>query len=185
MGEHAQCSNTAGRRLSASRRRTCWPLHEAEEAVAEVMAVETGEVVEGEVQVTEVPKKVIHVEDKSSLANMGIEIEACPPGKKIKNITSLSGGEKTMTALSLICAIIANNPAPFIVFDEVDAALDEQNSSKFSGIVEELAHKTQFIVITHNRAIMSHADVLYGVTMQGDGISRLISLKLSEIEKVE
>ncbi len=160
-------------------------LTEAEEAVAEVMAVETGEVVEGEVQVTEVPKKVIHVEDKSSLANMGIEIEACPPGKKIKNITSLSGGEKTMTALSLICAIIANNPAPFIVFDEVDAALDEQNSSKFSGIVEELAHKTQFIVITHNRAIMSHADVLYGVTMQGDGISRLISLKLSEIEKVE
>lgn len=160
-------------------------LTEAEEAVAEVIASEGGEVVEGASNMVEEQKKVIHVEDKSSLANMGIEIEACPPGKKIKNITSLSGGEKTMTALSLICAIIANNPAPFILFDEVDAALDEQNSSKFSGIVEELAHKTQFIIITHNRAIMSHADVLYGVTMQGDGISRLISLKLSEVGKIE
>jgi len=129
-------------------------------------------------------KKIIHVEDKSFLANMGIEIEACPPGKKIKNITSLSGGEKTMTALALICSIISNNPSPFILFDEVDAALDENNSDKFSGIIEELAHKTQFVIITHNRAIMSHADVLYGVTMQGDGVSRVIGLKLAEAEKM-
>jgi len=131
------------------------------------------------------PKKIIYPEDKSFLANMGIEIEACPPGKKIKSITMLSGGEKTMTALALICSIINNNPSPFILFDEVDAALDESNSAKLSGIVKELAHKTQFIIITHNRAIMSEADVLYGVTMQGDGVSRLISLKLSEIEKIE
>ena len=104
--------------------------------------------------------------------------------QKIKNINVLSGGEKTMTALALICAIIANNPSPFILFDEVDAALDESNSTKFSNIIEELAHKTQFIIITHNRAIMARADVLYGVTMQGDGISRLIGLKLDQAEKL-
>jgi chromosome segregation protein len=127
-------------------------------------------------------KKIIYPEDKSFLANMGIEIEACPPGKKIKSITMLSGGEKTMTALALICAIINNNPSPFILFDEVDAALDESNSAKFSGIVKELAHKTQFVIITHNRAIMGESDVLYGVTMQGDGVSRLLSLKLNEVE---
>ncbi len=138
---------------------------------------------EGEVSlVTEVEKKIVYPEDKSFLANMGIEIEACPPGKKIKAINMLSGGEKTMTALALICAIINNNPSPFILFDEVDAALDESNSAKFSGIVKELAHKTQFVIITHNRAIMSESDVLYGVTMQGDGVSRLLSLKLSDAE---
>jgi chromosome segregation protein len=130
----------------------------------------------------EIEKKIIYPEDKSYLSNMGIEIEACPPGKKIKAINMLSGGEKTMTALALICAIINNNPSPFILFDEVDAALDESNSAKFSGIVKDLAHKTQFVIITHNRAIMSEADVLYGVTMQGDGVSRLLSLKLSEAE---
>jgi chromosome segregation protein len=139
---------------------------------------------EGEEAVTaiEPEKKVVYPEDKSYLANMGIEIEACPPGKKIKSITMLSGGEKTMTALALICSIINNNPSPFILFDEVDAALDESNSAKFSKIVNELAHKTQFVIITHNRAIMSESDVLYGVTMQGDGVSRLLSLKLSEAE---
>jgi len=129
-------------------------------------------------------KLIVYPEDKSFLANMGIDIEACPPGKKIKNISVLSGGEKTMTALALICAIISNNPSPFILFDEVDAALDENNSAKFSDIIEELAHKTQFIIITHNRAIMARASVLYGVTMQGDGVSRLISLKLDEAKDI-
>ena len=129
-------------------------------------------------------KEVKHIEDQSYLANMGIDIEACPPGKKIKNVNMLSGGEKTMTALALVCAIISNNPSPFILFDEVDAALDEANSAKFSDIVEELSHKTQFIVITHNRAIMSRSDVLYGVTMQGDGISRLIGLKLEQAKEL-
>lgn len=129
--------------------------------------------------------KEIYPEDKSFLANMGIDIEACPPGKKIKAITMLSGGEKTMTALALICAIINNNPSPFILFDEVDAALDESNSAKLSAIVKELAHKTQFVIITHNRAIMSESDVLYGVTMQGDGVSRLLSLKLNEAEAID
>ncbi|MEI6288726.1 MAG: AAA family ATPase, partial [bacterium] len=115
---------------------------------------------EAEKNVEEKEKKIIHPEDRSFLANMGIDIEVCPPGKKIKNISVLSGGEKTMTALALICAIISNNPSPFVLFDEVDAALDESNSTKFSDIIEELSHHTQFVVITHNRAIMARADVL-------------------------
>lgn len=125
-----------------------------------------------------------HLEDQPHLTDLGIDIEVSPPGKKIKNISILSGGEKTMTALALICAIINNNPSPFILFDEVDAALDEPNSAKFSGIIEELSHKTQFVIITHNRAVMARANILYGVTMQGDGISRLIGLKLDEAEKM-
>ncbi len=154
----------------------------AKEEVSEVLA-ENGEAVEDENGIEAKAEKK-HVEDKLFLSDMGIEIEACPPGKKIKNIAVLSGGEKTMTALGLICAIISNNPSPFILFDEVDAALDENNSEKFGKILEELSNKTQFIVITHNRAIMANADVLYGVTMQGDGVSRLIGLKFEEAEKM-
>jgi len=153
------------------------------EADSESVGLPEGEEVQGEAEEEE--EKIVYVEDKSFLSNTGIDIEACPPGKKIKNINVLSGGEKTMTALALVCAIISNNPSPFVLFDEVDAALDEANSTKFSNIVEELAHKTQFVIITHNRAIMARANVLYGVTMQGDGISRLLSLKLDEAEKLD
>lgn len=156
-------------------------LTEAEQAKEEIEHLEE---TDNQIEEKNMEKKEFYIEDKSFLANMGIDIEACPPGKKIKNINVLSGGEKTMTALALICAIISNNPSPFILFDEVDAALDEDNSRKFSDIIEELAHKTQFITITHNRAIMSRADVLYGVTMQGDGVSRLLSLKLEQAEKM-
>ncbi|MDO8669027.1 MAG: AAA family ATPase [Candidatus Buchananbacteria bacterium] len=156
-------------------------LTEAEQVKAEIENIE----ISGNTEEIAKPKKqAVHIEDKSFLANMGIDIEACPPGKKIKNINVLSGGEKTMTALALICSIISNNPSPFILFDEVDAALDEENSRKFSDIIDELSHKTQFITITHNRAIMSRADVLYGVTMQGDGVSRILSLKFEQAEKI-
>ncbi|MEK7067389.1 MAG: AAA family ATPase, partial [Patescibacteria group bacterium] len=110
----------------------------------------------------------------------GIEIEATPPGKKIKSIAMLSGGERALTAIALICAIISVNPSPFVVLDEVDAALDEANSGRLSGILEELAHKTQFIVITHNRSLMYQADIIYGVTMGADGVSQLLSLKIEE-----
>lgn len=151
--------------------------------------VETG-IIESEITVMDSEsseleeKKIIYPEDKSFFVNMGIEIEACPPGKKIKSITMLSGGEKTLTALALICSIINNNPSPFILFDEVDAALDESNSAKFGNIINELASKTQFVIITHNRAIMAESDVLYGVTMQGDGVSRLLGLKLGEAQEI-
>ena len=110
----------------------------------------------------------------------GIEIRANPPGKKISSVNMLSGGERSLTAIALICAIISANPSPFVVLDEVDAALDEANTHRFAGIIEELSHKTQFIVITHNRATMEKSQMLYGVTMGQDGISKILSIKLEE-----
>ncbi|HAH04393.1 TPA: hypothetical protein DCL28_02440 [Candidatus Komeilibacteria bacterium] len=114
----------------------------------------------------------------------GIDIQATPPGKKLKSLNVLSGGEKALTSIALISAIIANNPSPFVILDEVDAALDEANSQRFAEIVQELSDKTQFICITHNRATMERAAILYGVTMGNDGVSKLLSLNLAEAEKV-
>jgi chromosome segregation protein len=114
----------------------------------------------------------------------GIDIVATPPGKKVSSITMLSGGERSLASIALICAVIANNPSPFVILDEVDAALDEANSQRFAKIVGELADKTQFIVITHNRATMHQASILYGITMGDDGISKLISLKLEEAQNI-
>lgn len=112
----------------------------------------------------------------------GIEIEATPPGKKIRSISMLSGGERALTAIALISAIISANPSPFVVLDEVDAALDEANSERLAKILDDLSDKTQFIVITHNRASMRKASVLYGITMQADGVSQLLSVKLDEVK---
>lgn len=113
----------------------------------------------------------------------GIEIKATPPGKKMKSIAMLSGGERALTSIALICAMIANNPSPFVVLDEVDAALDEANSLRFAEIVAELSKQTQFIIITHNRATMEKANVLYGVTMGADGVSNLLSVKFEEAQE--
>jgi chromosome segregation ATPase len=126
------------------------------------------------------PKRIA----KRRRAYSGIEIQATPPGKRLKSINALSGGERALTSIALICAIMASNPSPFVVLDEVDAALDESNSIRFADIVEELSAHTQFILITHNRATMHKASVLYGVTMGDDGISRVLSLKLEEAEKI-
>ncbi len=114
----------------------------------------------------------------------GIDIHATPPGKKLRGIAMLSGGERALTSIALICAIIHHNPSPFVVLDEVDAALDESNSIRFATIIEKLSHKTQFIVITHNRATMDKAKILYGVTMGDDGVSKLLSLNMAEAEQV-
>ncbi|MDD5340826.1 MAG: AAA family ATPase [Patescibacteria group bacterium] len=127
-------------------------------------------------------KFVEKLKQKEKESYAGIEIKAVPPGKKVKSINMLSGGERALTSIALISAIIANNPSPFVVLDEVDAALDEANSERFSYIIEELAQKTQFIVITHNRVTMHKADVLYGVTMGDDGVSKLLSIKLADAE---
>jgi len=109
---------------------------------------------------------------------MGVEVYACPPGKKIKNISALSGGERTMTSIALLCAILHTNPSPFVILDEVEAALDEANTTRFTKILGELSMQSQFIIITHNRVTMHAVDVLYGVTMGNDGISKLLSVKL-------
>ncbi len=113
----------------------------------------------------------------------GIDIIVNPPGKKIKNISSLSGGERTLTSIALICAILNCNPSPFVVMDEVEAALDEANTLRFANIMSELAAKSQFIVITHNRVTMHSADALYGVTMGGEGVSKLLSVNIGEVGK--
>jgi chromosome segregation protein len=110
----------------------------------------------------------------------GIDVTACPPGKKIKNLQALSGGERTMTSIALMCAILKTNPSPFVVLDEVEAALDEANTLRVVNIVKELSSQSQFVIITHNRVTMHAADALYGVTMGNDGMSKLISVKMGE-----
>ncbi|MDP3970971.1 MAG: AAA family ATPase [bacterium] len=114
----------------------------------------------------------------------GIDIIAQPKDKKLQSVHALSGGEKSMTAIALICAIIDANTPPFVVLDEVEAALDESNSEKFSTIIKHLSKKTQFIIITHNRATMNKADVLFGVTMAKDGTSHILSVKMTEAEEM-
>jgi chromosome segregation protein len=113
----------------------------------------------------------------------GIDIQATPPGKKLKSLNLLSGGERALTSIALLSAIMAINPSPFVVLDEVDAALDESNTIRFASILTELQKLTQFIVITHNRATMERGDLLYGVTMGQDGISNLLSVSMTEIEE--
>lgn len=113
---------------------------------------------------------------------VGIDIQATPPGKKLKALNLLSGGERALTSIALLAAIMATNPAPFVVLDEVDAALDESNTLRFAEILKDLQKRTQYIVVTHNRATMEHADIIYGVTMGDDGVSNLLSINLAEIE---
>ncbi len=111
----------------------------------------------------------------------GIEITACPPGKRIKSLNALSGGERTLTSIALICAVLNYNPSPFVVLDEVEAALDEANTVRFTKIIEELTRHAQFIIITHNRVTMHAVDALFGVAMASDGMSRLLSVKVEDI----
>jgi len=115
---------------------------------------------------------------------VGIEIKATPPGKKLASIAALSGGERALTAIALLCSMLACYPSPFVVLDEVDAALDEANSIRFAKILATLAHQTQFITITHNRETMRQGHTLYGVTMGDDGISKILSIKLDKAEEL-
>ena len=124
---------------------------------------------------------VINSENEKS--EIGIDIAASPPGKKISNLSMLSGGERSLTSLALLFAIIAHNPPPFAVLDEVEAALDEANSRRFGRIIQELSGQTQFVIITHNRETMRQAAVLYGVTMGDEGISKLLSVRLDQVGK--
>ena len=112
----------------------------------------------------------------------GIDIKALPPGKTLKHISLLSGGEKTLTAISLLFAILETRPVPFCILDEVEAALDEVNVDNFGKFLSEFKGKTQFIVITHKKKTMEYADVLYGITMQESGVSKIVSVKLEDIK---
>ena len=114
----------------------------------------------------------------------GIEIVACPPGKKLTTISLLSGGEKTLTAISLLFAIINVRTVPFCVFDEVEAALDEANVMEFGKYLSNYKNKTQFLIITHKKKTMEYADTLYGITMQESGVSKLVSVKLANNEEL-
>ena len=111
----------------------------------------------------------------------GIEIKVRPPGKTLKTISLLSGGERAFVAIALYFAIMKVRPTPFCVLDEIEAALDEKNVDRFAQYLRRMSDKTQFLVITHRRGTMEEADVLYGVTMQ-HGISKLLSLDLSEVD---
>ena len=124
----------------------------------------------------------LELTDKDDILKTGIEIIASPPGKTLKNISLLSGGEKTFTAISLLFAILKSRCVPFCILDEVEAALDEVNVQAFGEYLLKLKEKTQFIVITHKKKTMEYANVLYGITMQESGISRLVSVRLEDIE---
>ena len=122
------------------------------------------------------------LEDENDVLNSGIEIRVSPPGKVIKNLEALSGGERALVAISIYFAILAVNPSPFCILDEIEAALDDANVVRFAQYLRRISGKTQFIVITHRRGTMEAADVLYGVTMQEDGVSKLLRLDLDQVD---
>jgi chromosome segregation protein len=124
----------------------------------------------------------LFLSDPDNLLETGIDIVAQPPGKKLQNLTLLSGGERALAALALLFAVLRIKPVPFCVLDEVDAALDEANLTRFTRYMREFASRTQFIVITHRKHTMEGADVLYGITMQESGVSKLVSVKLEEYD---
>ena len=128
-------------------------------------------------------KAVLELEDPDNVLDCGIEIRAQPPGKALKTITLLSGGEKAFVAIALYFAILKVRPTPFVVMDEIEAALGDSNVVRFAEYMRTMSEKTQFIVITHRRGTMEEADVLYGVTMQEKGVSRMLTINLNDVEK--
>lgn len=128
-------------------------------------------------------EKIVKKYEKGANNIIGIDIKATPPNKKLASIQALSGGERALTSIALLCSLLTCFPSPFVVLDEVDAALDDANTIRFGQILATLAHQTQFITITHNRETMSQSNILYGVTMGDDGISKLLSVKLEQAKQ--
>ena len=122
----------------------------------------------------------IVLEDGVDVLESGIDITARPPGKELRSLSLLSGGEKTLTAIALLLAIFRNKPSPFCVLDEVDAALDEANTTRFASVLREFLDRSQFIVVTHKKRTMASADRLWGVTMQESGVSRLLPMRFED-----
>jgi chromosome segregation protein len=125
-------------------------------------------------------KASLSLTESDDVLEAGVEIMAQPPGKKLQSVTLLSGGEKTMTALALLVSLFQVHPSPFFLLDEVDAALDDANVGRFNEIVREMAADSQFLVITHNKSTIEIADVLYGVTMEDRGVSKIVSVQLRD-----
>jgi chromosome segregation protein len=119
---------------------------------------------------------------KVDILDAGIEIIARPPGKQPVSISQLSGGERTMVCVALLMSIFKSKPSPFCILDEVDAALDEANNQRFNMIVQEFLQQSQFIIITHSKRTMQIADVLYGVTMQEQGVSKRVAVKFDQVD---
>ena len=128
-------------------------------------------------------KATLELEDPEDILNCGIEIKVQPPGKALKIITLLSGGEKAFVAIALYFAILKVRPTPFCVMDEIEAALDDVNVARYAHYLRSMSGRTQFIVITHRRGTMEEADVLYGVTMQEQGVTRILTINLNDVEK--
>lgn len=126
-------------------------------------------------------KAEITLADPTDVLESDIDIKLQPPGKNVKRLDSLSGGEKGLSAISLLFAILKVNPAPFCIFDEVEAALDDVNVTRYAQYVRRMTSNTQFILITHRRGTMEEADMLYGITMQEQGVSKLLELKTAEL----
>ena len=124
----------------------------------------------------------LHLSDPENVLTSGIEINVAPPGKIIKNLVELSGGEQSFIAIAIYLSILKVKPAPFCILDEIEAALDEVNVQKYAQYLRKVSDKTQFIMITHRRGSMEEADRLYGVTMQEKGVSKLLQMNLSEVE---
>ena len=120
--------------------------------------------------------------DPQHVLESGIDIEVQPPGKKLQNLMALSGGERAFAAIALLFAVLEVRPTPFCILDEVEAALDDVNVYRFADYVRKYSEKTQFIVVTHRRGTMEAADILYGVTMQEKGVSKLLKLKFEDLE---
>ncbi len=118
----------------------------------------------------------------NDLLTSGVDVEARPPGKRIKRLSLLSGGERSLVAVAMLIAIFKARPSPFYIMDEVEAALDDANLGRLLGVFEELREKSQLIIITHQKRTMEIADALYGVTMRGDGVSEVISQRLKEVD---
>jgi chromosome segregation protein len=122
----------------------------------------------------------LRVSDEGNLEESGLDIVVSPPGKKLQNVLLLSGGEKSLTALALLVGIFQFRPSPFCVLDEVDAALDETNVGRFADLLESLSRDTQFLIVTHSKRMMQAADMIYGVTMQEPGVSKVVSVRLGQ-----
>ena len=125
----------------------------------------------------------LELEDPNDILSCGIEIKVQPPGKTLKALSLLSGGEKAFVAIALYFAILKVHPTPFCVMDEIEAALDEANVVRYARYMRKISDKTQFIVITHRRGTMEEADVLYGVTMQEKGVSKMLTINLNDVAK--